>query len=106
MVNNSTHINKTKESLNSDGQQFHPYQQYEQSPLTSTQWTQRRPRQMELDIQSLSWDRDKHVMRLNQQSQIIESIWEEVNQWAHNKDSENRLGIHVKRSPDYWGDDD
>jgi hypothetical protein len=37
MVNNSTHINKTKESLNSDGQQFHPYQQYEQSPLTSTQ---------------------------------------------------------------------
>jgi hypothetical protein len=56
---------------------------------------------MELDIQSLSWDRDKHVMRLNQQSQIIESIWEEVNQWAHNKDSENRLGIHVKRSPDY-----
>jgi hypothetical protein len=27
MVNNSTNINKTKESLNSDGQQFHEYQQ-------------------------------------------------------------------------------
>jgi hypothetical protein len=27
MVNNSTNINKTKESLNSDGQQFHQYQQ-------------------------------------------------------------------------------
>ena len=29
MVNNSTNINKTKESLNSDGQQFHQYQQNE-----------------------------------------------------------------------------
>ena len=27
MVNNSTNINKTKESLNNDGQQFHQYQQ-------------------------------------------------------------------------------
>ena len=27
MVNNSTNINKTKESLNSDGQQFNQYQQ-------------------------------------------------------------------------------
>jgi hypothetical protein len=27
MVNYSTDINKTKESLNSDGQQFHQYQQ-------------------------------------------------------------------------------
>jgi hypothetical protein len=27
MVNNSTNINKTKESLNGDGQQFHKYQQ-------------------------------------------------------------------------------
>jgi hypothetical protein len=27
MVNTSTNINKTKESLNSDGQHFHPYQQ-------------------------------------------------------------------------------
>ena len=40
MVNNSTNINKTnnhlslKESLNIDGQQFHQYQQNEQSPLT------------------------------------------------------------------------
>ena len=40
MVNNSTDINKTnnhlspKESLSIDGQQFHQYQQNEQSPLT------------------------------------------------------------------------
>jgi hypothetical protein len=34
MVNNSTNINKTKESLNSDGQQFFQYQQNQQSPLT------------------------------------------------------------------------
>ena len=27
MINNSTNINKTKESLNSDGQQFYQYQQ-------------------------------------------------------------------------------
>ena len=27
MVDNSTNINKTKESLKSDGQQFHQYQQ-------------------------------------------------------------------------------
>jgi hypothetical protein len=27
LTNNSSNINKTKESLNSDGQQFHQYQQ-------------------------------------------------------------------------------
>ena len=43
MVNNSTNINKTnnhlspKESLNCDGQQFHQYQQSEQSPLILTE---------------------------------------------------------------------
>jgi hypothetical protein len=36
MVNNSTNINKTKESLNSAGQQFHQHQLNEQSPLIST----------------------------------------------------------------------
>jgi hypothetical protein len=40
MVNYSTNINKTnnhlspKDSLNSDGQQFHQYQQNQQPPLT------------------------------------------------------------------------
>ena len=34
MVNNATNINKTKESLNSDGLQCHQYQQNEQPPLT------------------------------------------------------------------------
>ena len=40
MVINSTDINKTKESLNSDGHQFHQYQQNEQSPLTSPELTE------------------------------------------------------------------
>jgi uncharacterized Tic20 family protein len=31
MVNNSININKTKESLSSDGHQFHQYQQTKQS---------------------------------------------------------------------------
>ena len=42
MVNNYTNINKTKESLNSDGQQFHQYQQNEQSPLILTHWTHKK----------------------------------------------------------------
>jgi len=33
MVNNSTNISKIKESLNSDSQQFHQYQQNKQSPV-------------------------------------------------------------------------
>ena len=35
MVNNSTNINKTKDSLNSDGQQF---QQYQQNKRQFKQW--------------------------------------------------------------------
>jgi hypothetical protein len=35
MVNNSTNINKTKESLNSDDQQFHQYQQKKVELLTT-----------------------------------------------------------------------
>ena len=35
MVNNSTNINKTKESVNSDGQQFHKYQQHKKESLNS-----------------------------------------------------------------------
>ena len=31
MVNNSTNINKTKQSLNSDGQQFYEYRKTKQS---------------------------------------------------------------------------
>jgi hypothetical protein len=52
MVNISTNANKTKESLNSDGQQFHKYQQskenlnsdgqqfhkYQQNKRKSKQW--------------------------------------------------------------------
>ena len=39
MVNNSTNINQTKDSLNTDGQQFHQYQQTEQSLNTSKRGT-------------------------------------------------------------------
>jgi len=42
IVNNSTNINKTKESLNSDVQQFYQYQQNKQQPVTSNKWTQNR----------------------------------------------------------------
>jgi hypothetical protein len=34
MANNSTNINKTKESFNSDGQQFHQYQQNKRKLLS------------------------------------------------------------------------
>ena len=37
MVNNSTNINKTKDSLNSDGQQFHQYQQNKRKFKTKEQ---------------------------------------------------------------------
>ena len=40
MVNYSTNINKTKESLNNDGQQFHQYQQRKRS---LKQWWSRIP---------------------------------------------------------------
>ena len=38
------YIQVRKESLNSDGQQFHQYQQNEQSPVTSNHLTLKRPR--------------------------------------------------------------
>ena len=37
MVNNSININKTKESLNSDGQQFYQYQQNKESLNSDSQ---------------------------------------------------------------------
>jgi hypothetical protein len=39
-----------KETLTSDGQQFHQYQQNEQSPLISNCWAQKRPEYMLLEI--------------------------------------------------------
>jgi hypothetical protein len=51
--------------LNSDDQQFYQYQQNEQSPLTSTHRTQKRPRHMTLEIQVLICDRNKNVAGLN-----------------------------------------
>jgi hypothetical protein len=37
MVKNSTNINKTKESLISDGQKFHEYQQTKESLISNGQ---------------------------------------------------------------------
>ena len=89
MVNISTNINKTKESLNSDGEHFHQYQQNkeslnsdgehfhqyqqnhnhqqkEQLPLTSTHWTYKNnTTSFDLEIQVLAWDRHKNVAGLN-----------------------------------------
>jgi hypothetical protein len=58
MVNNSTNINKPnnhlspKESLNSDGQQFHQYQQTKQSPLVLNK---KQPQHIMLKSQVLAW---------------------------------------------------
>ena len=55
-----------KESLNSDGHQFHQYQQKEQLPLIGTKLTtQIYPRHMMLEIQILAWDKHTHMVVLN-----------------------------------------
>ena len=41
MVNYSTNIKKSKQSLNNDGQLFHQYQQIKQLPLILTQCIQK-----------------------------------------------------------------
>jgi len=47
MVNIYTTVNKTKDSLNSDGQHLHQCQQNKQLPLIRTAWTQKKaPRHM------------------------------------------------------------
>ena len=52
-----------KKSLNSDGHQFHQYQQKEQSPLISTELTkpQKRTRHMTLEIQVMAWNRYRNL---------------------------------------------
>ena len=69
MVNNSTNINKTnnhlspKESLNSDGQQFHQYQQNKQSPLAKES--------LNSDKESLNSDGQQfHQYQQNKQSPL------------------------------------
>jgi hypothetical protein len=47
----------------SDGQQ---YQKNKQSPLTSNHWAQKRPGDMALEIQVLTWDRHKIMAELKQ----------------------------------------
>ena len=55
-----------KESLNSDGQQFHKYQRNKKSPLSSDHWTQKKSMTL-WEIQVLAWDRHKNVTGLNLQ---------------------------------------
>jgi hypothetical protein len=50
MVNNSTNINKTNETVNSDGQPFHQYQQNHLSPQI-IEYKIKRPRRMTFEIQ-------------------------------------------------------
>jgi len=55
------HFHKfVKESLDSDGQQCHKYQQKEQPPLISNHVTQCRPQHMTLEIQGVAWN--KHTL--------------------------------------------
>jgi len=55
------------ERLNSEGKQFHQFQENENPPVTSNYWTQKRPRHiyMTLEIQCLAWNRHKNVVELN-----------------------------------------
>ena len=57
-----------KESLTSDGQQFHQHQYNEQSPLTEHT---NRPRLITLKKNSLAWDRHKSVAGLNRRIRTI-----------------------------------
>ena len=62
MVNNSININKTKESLNIDGQQFHQYQQNKQLKSLNMK---KRPQNMIVEIQVWARDRHNSVAELN-----------------------------------------
>ena len=68
MVINSIDINKTKESLNRDGDQFHRYQQNEHSSFTIAELTEHNNKQTttyHVETQVLNWERHKYVVGLN-----------------------------------------
>ena len=79
LVKNSTNINKTnnhlspKESLKSDGQQFHQYQQYKQSPLTSNHIVSLNPAYGE--VYSMQHYAIKFVSYLRQVSGFLWVLW-------------------------------
>ena len=52
-----------KNSLKSDGQQYHSYQQNQYSYVTLTHWTQKY--HISLEIQVLSWDKHTPMAGLN-----------------------------------------
>jgi hypothetical protein len=67
MANNSNNINKTKESLNSDGQQFRQHQQNLKQPLILAHRVPKtkRTRHMMLETQVMAWNRHKSMTGLN-----------------------------------------
>ena len=66
-----------KQSLNSDGQQFHQYQQNEWLPLIYSHWKQKRPWNITLEIQVLARDRHKYVAGLD----MLMGFWQFDLQW-------------------------
>ena len=73
MVNNYANINKTKESLNSDGQQLRQHQQNKRkfkqnttSHLNSLNTTKREDDIWRCKSRSIPWDRHKYMAGLNQ----------------------------------------
>ena len=70
------------ESLDSDGQQFHKYQQNKKSPFTLTHRTQNRPQHIMLEIQVLAWDKHNNVAGLNQ---LMGSLPSPHDNWISNR---------------------
>jgi hypothetical protein len=92
MVNNYTNINKTNESVNSDCQQLHQYQQskrkcrqlHQQQTITSNLKSIKVikiPEHMTLEIQSLAWDTQKNMVVLNR---LIRSQHSPLDNWTSN----------------------
>ena len=106
MVNNSNNISKTnnhlssKESLNSDGQQFQQYKRSEQSPLISNSLTTQETRT--LGIQVLPWVRHTIVAGL---SLLMGSLPSPLDNWIFkaihayiNDKNPAQIWFHSKRS--------
>ena len=62
-------------SLNSDGQQFHQYQQNEQSPLTSNHWISKNATTYGAGNQSMAWVKTHTCGRVKPANGIPISPW-------------------------------
>jgi hypothetical protein len=89
MVNNSTNINKTKESLNSHGQQFNQYQQNERKfkqPWSTIQTISTKQKKVETAMVNNLTNINKTKESLNrhgQQSTNINKTKESLNSHGH-----------------------